>query len=127
MEAGLVHTETVNVTSENTARAVGSGTLEVFSTPSMIALMEQTCYNAVKPRLEEGLSTVGTLVNVEHLSATPVGMTVTAECTLTEIDGRRLVFKVTASDEKGIIGKGTHERFIIKSDSFVRKTYSKLD
>ena len=127
METGIRHTEKVEVTKLNTAHAVGSGTLEVFSTPSMIALMEQTCYNCVQPHLDEGLTTVGTLVNIEHISATPVGMTVTAECTLRKIDSRRLVFEVTASDEKGTVGKGTHERFIVRTESFVRKTYSKLD
>ena len=71
------------------------------------------------------MTTVGTLVNVQHLSATPVGMTVTASCELTEIDNRRLVFTVEAKDERGIIGKGTHERFIVNSQKFMDKTNSK--
>lgn len=127
MEKGMKHTEAVAVNEANTAKAMGSGTLRVFATPSMIALMEKTCYSAVQPHLEEGLSTVGTLVSIQHLAATPVGMTVTAECTLDEIDGRRLVFSVKAYDEKGLIGEGKHERFIIKCDSFTAKTYAKLD
>lgn len=127
METGLKHTEIGNVTSLNTASAMGSGTLEVFSTPSMIALMEKTCCTCVQPHLEEGTTTVGTLLNIEHLSATPCGMEVRAECTLSKIDGRRLVFEVYAYDEKGVIGKGIHERFIVKADSFLKKAYSKLD
>lgn len=127
MEVGIKHTETVFADETNTACAMGSGTLRVFSTPSMIALMEKTCYSAVQPCLEEGQSTVGTLVNVKHLSATPVGMKITAEGTLEQIDGRRLVFSVKAYDEKGLIGEGEHERFVIKCDSFTAKTYSKLD
>ncbi len=127
MEKGLRHTETVMADETNTAAAMGSGTLRVFSTPSMIALMEKTCYTCVQAHLDEGLSTVGTLVNVKHLAATPVGMKITSECTLEEVDGRRLVFSVKAYDEKGLIGEGEHERFVIKCESFVGKTYAKLD
>lgn len=127
METGLKHTEEMNVTENCTARSMGSGTLEVFATPAMVALMEKACYNCVQPHLDDGITTVGTLLNIEHLSATPVGMTVKAECTLTEIDGRKLVFEVVACDEKGIIGKGFHERFTVKADSFTAKTYSKLN
>lgn len=127
MTEGIKHTEICVADEANTAKAMGSGTLEVFSTPSMIALMEKTCYNSVQNELDEGLTTVGTLVNIEHVSATPMGMEIKCESTLEKVDGRRLVFSVSAFDEKGLIGKGTHERFIIKSESFVKKTYTKLD
>ena len=126
MEAGIKHTERMTVSENDTARAAGSGTLEVFATPSMIALIEKTCYTAVAPYLEEGTTTVGTRLDVEHVSATPVGMEVEASCTLTEVDGRRLVFEVEAKDARGVIGRGTHERFIVRTASFVKKTYSKL-
>jgi len=127
MEVGIKHMEKMTVTSDDTARAAGSGTLEVFSTPSMIALIEKCCYKAAEPYLEEGTSTVGTKLEIEHVSATPVGMTVEAECELTKVDGRRLIFRVEAKDDAGLIGRGTHERFIIKCDRFVEKTYSKLN
>ena len=126
METGIKYIERMTVTEDTTARAAGSGTLEVFSTPSMIALIEKACFTAVAPHLEEGCTTVGTKLDVEHVSATPVGMTVEAECELVEIDGRRLVFRVEARDECGQIGVGTHERFIIKQERFLEKTYSKL-
>ncbi len=126
MEAGIKNSVKMTVTEHDTARAAGSGTLEVFATPAMIALMEKTCFEAVQPFLEEGQGTVGTKLDVEHVSATPVGMTVEAECELTEVDGRRLVFSVEARDERGLIGKGTHERFIINCSRFSEKTYSKL-
>lgn len=127
METGIKHVERLTVTDEFTARAAGSGTLQVFSTPSMIALIEKACYTSVQPMLEEGTTTVGTKLDVEHVAATPVGMTVEAECELVEVDGRRLVFNVEARDGRGVIGRGTHERFIIKTASFVAKTYAKLE
>lgn len=127
MEIGTSFTAETVVSADNTATAMGSGTLEVFSTPSMIALAEKAAYSAVQSSLDGGLTTVGTLMNMKHLSATPVGMKVRAEATLTEEDGRRLVFDVKAYDESGLIGEGTHERFIIKSESFLEKTYAKLD
>lgn len=127
MEKGLRHIERMTVTGEDTACAMGSGTLQVFSTPTMIALMEKTCYSAVQPYLDEGITTVGTLVDIEHLSATPVGMEVEAECILEEIDGRRLVFSVEARDETGVIGRGKHERFTVKRESFQKKADAKLE
>ena len=113
------------VTAEVTADKVGSGTVKVFATPMMIGMIEKACFDSVQPYLEEGKGTVGTHVNVSHLAATPVGMKVTAECELIEIDGRRLVFKVSARDERGLIGEGTHERFIIDTVKFLAKTNNK--
>jgi predicted thioesterase len=125
IEIGIKGRQEEIVTLELTASHIGSGTVRVFATPMMIALMEKTCRICVKPYLDEGQETVGTRVDVAHLSSTPVGMTVWCECELVQIDRRRLVFKVTAYDEKGIIGEGTHERFIIDVAKFQEKTESK--
>lgn len=127
METGIKNSVTITVADSMTARVAGSGNLDVFSTPGMIALIEKTCYSSVEPYLEDGQSTVGTKIDVEHVSATPIGMKVTAESELIEVDGRRLVFRVEARDEAGVIGRGVHERFIIKSESFLARTNAKLN
>ena len=114
-----------NVTPELTAARIGSGLVEVFATPMMIALIEQTCLESVLPYLEEGQGTVGTLVNVTHSAATPVGMRVWCDSELVEVDRRRLVFAVKAYDECGPIGEGTHERFVIDSAKFQAKIDAK--
>lgn len=126
LHAGLTNEITLTVTDQDTAKVYRSGELVVFATPAMIALMEETCLKSVAPCLEEGQGTVGTMINVAHTAATPVGMKVTCRSRLLQVDGRRLVFSVEASDEKGSIGKGTHERFIIKNDKFMAKTQAKL-
>ena len=125
MELGIKGHAEVEVVHENTAAAVGSGALEVFSTPSMVALMEKAAVNAVAEFLSENETTVGTLINTEHISATPVNMTVTAEAVVTEVNGREIVFSVTARDEAGIIGRGTHKRFIVNAEKFMKKTNAK--
>ena len=117
--------ETVS-SEERSALSIGSGNVRVFATVSMIGLMEKTCLDSVLPFLEPGQDTVGIHVNVSHCSATPVGMKVWCESELVEIDRRRLVFKVAAYDESGLIGEGTHERFIIDKDRFESKAASKL-
>ncbi len=126
METGIIGQEELIVNEMNTAEALGSGSLAVFATPAMIALMEKTARLSVAPFLEDGQSTVGTLVNVKHLSASPVGMKITCRTELKEIDRRRLVFHVECSDEAGIIGEGEHERFIIDEVKFMAKTEAKL-
>lgn len=126
METGIIGKEELIVNEMNTAEALGSGSLAVFATPAMIALMEKTARLSVAPFLEDGQSTVGTLVNVKHLSASPVGMKITCRTELKEIDRRRLVFHVECSDEAGIIGEGEHERFIIDDAKFMAKTEAKL-
>lgn len=126
METGIIGKEELIVNEMNTAEALGSGSLAVFATPAMIALMEKTARLSVAPFLEDGQSTVGTLVNVKHLSASPVGMKITCRTELKEIDRRRLVFHVECSDEAGIIGEGEHERFIIDEAKFMAKTEAKL-
>ena len=110
-----------------TASAYGSGLLDVFATPAMVALVEGTALTSVLPYLEEGKGTVGTKVNVEHLAATPVGMKVRCETELIEIDRRRLVFRADVYDECGLIGTGTHERFIIDNEKFMQKTSEKAN
>ena len=126
IDKGIKNSVKIIVTDNDTARSAGSGDLEVFSTPKMIALMEEASYKCIEPHLDEGASSVGTMMNVKHLSATPVGMEVTAECEVCEVDGRRVVFSVKAYDEKGLIGEGIHERFIVYKEKFVAKTYAKL-
>ena len=115
------------VTEQNTAICAGSGTLPVFATPFMCALMEKAAWMAIAPVLNEGDSSVGTKLNISHVSATPVGLKVWAESEVTAVDGKRIEFKVTAGDEKGIIGEGTHERFIVTDERFLAKTAKKLE
>ncbi|MCC8123668.1 MAG: thioesterase family protein [Oscillospiraceae bacterium] len=112
--------ETV-VTTENTADAVGSGLVPVFATPFMVALMENAAVNACLPGLEDGQGTVGTRINISHDAATPVGMRVWAEAEVTAVDGKKISLTVTAFDEAGPIGKGTHERYIITVERFLQK------
>ncbi|MGN1059050.1 MAG: thioesterase family protein [Clostridia bacterium] len=104
------------------AKKAASGEMDVFGTPYVIALMEQTADKSVRPFLEAGCATVGTLVNIRHTAATPMGMAVYGESELTEVDGRRLVFRVAVYDEVGRVADGTHERFIIYKDKFMQKT-----
>lgn len=127
MEIGIKHTITEVVTPDKTAANVGSGLLPVYATPAMIALMEKCASECVAPYIEAGKSSVGTMLNVKHLAASPIGIKVTCTATLTEIDGRRLVFSLEASDEKGPIGEGTHERFVIDVERFMSKCNSKLN
>ena len=121
IEPGIKGRLEQTVTPEMSAARVGSGLVDVFATPMMIALIEQTCYESVLPHLEEGQGTVGTHVNVVHTAATPIGMRVWCESDLVEVDRRRLVFKVKAFDECGLIGEGSHERFIIDTVKFFEK------
>ena len=93
----------------------------------MCALMEEASWKSVAPHLEPGQSTVGTSLNITHDSATPVGMKVWAESEVVEVDGKRLVLKVSAFDEKGLIGQGTHQRFIVTDERFLAKTAQKLE
>ena len=125
MQAGIKGRREQTVTAEMSAARIGSGLVEVFATPMMVALIEQTCLESVIPYLEEGQGTVGTLVNVSHVSATPVGMRVWCESELVEVDRRRLVFRVKAYDDCGLIGEGTHERFIIDTAKFTEKVFNK--
>jgi predicted thioesterase len=125
LKPGLGAEKTETVTGENTAEARGSGGLPVYATPAMIALMEGAAVAAVQDWLPRGFSTVGTELNVKHLSASPLGMEIRALAELVEIDGRRLRFKVEARDQAGRIGEGFHERFVVENERFLKKTREK--
>lgn len=116
--------ETV-VTAENTAIAVGSGTVPVFATPCMAALMEQSAVSALAPYLSEGACSVGTRLEVCHDAPTPIGLRVWAECELIESHGKVSLFSVYAYDETGLIGKGLHERCLVGEERFLSKAAEK--
>lgn len=118
---GTKHEVKVTVTEEITAAAAKSGSLEVLATPYMIALMEQAASELCDKFVPEGISTVGTSINVSHLAATCVGAEVTAVATVTAFDERKISFDVEAYDNAGLIGKGTHERFTVKIESFLKR------
>ena len=121
MEIGLTFTSTTVVDNTNTAVALGSGDMEVFATPAMVALMENAAMNAVAPHLEAGQTTVGTEISTTHIKASALGATITATATLTAIEGRKLTFAVTAHDGDNIIGEGTHTRCIVDRERFLAK------
>jgi fluoroacetyl-CoA thioesterase len=123
--AGLVGEATVVVSPEVTARHLGSGAVAVFATPEMVRLMERAAVNGLAPYLAPGQQSVGTMVNVKHLAATPLGATVTARAELVSVDGRRLVFKVSAHDGTELIGEGTHERALIDLAKFEQRVAAK--
>ena len=126
LSKGVRGTQTEPVSEKNIASALGSGGLAVYATPCMITLMEYCAMESVKPFLPAGSSTVGTLINVKHLAATPIGMTVRCETELIEVDRRRLVLLCRAYDDAGLIGEGTQERFIVDNEKFMEKTQAKL-
>lgn len=119
IETGLLGHEEQIVIYEDTAAKYGSGLVEVFATPAMIAMMEKTCLNSVLTYLPDGMGTVGTKVEIVHTKATPIGMKVFCDSKLIEVDRRRLVFEVISRDEQGEIGRGKHERFIIDVAKFM--------
>mgnify|MGYP000606854928 FL=1 len=125
LQPGIKAEKSLTITDANTAKTMGSGTLDVFATPAMVALIEQTAYTSIESELEPGWGSVGTSLNIQHLSATPVGMTVTATTELVEVDRRRLVFHAEVYDEKGLVGKGTHERFLVENEKFQAKADAK--
>lgn len=121
LEVGMHGDASLVVGEEQTAAAFGAGGVRVFGTPVMIGLMENAAWRLVQPELEEGETTVGTLVNVRHLAATPVGGHVVATAELMEIDGRRLIFRVSARDDTQLIGEGIHERARVQLDRFLAR------
>jgi fluoroacetyl-CoA thioesterase len=125
LKTGISFTVTQKVVYKDTAAQYGSGLVEVFATPAMIALMENASLKTVLPYLGEEHNTVGFEINVRHLKPTPIGMQVDCTATLIEIDGKKLVFNVVANDEEGKIGEGTHTRYIINSKKFMEKLNQK--
>ncbi len=123
---GMTGTVSAFVEREDTALEVGSGSLLVYATPCMVALMEGAACEAIAEAIPEEKTTVGIELNISHLAATPVGMDVRAEATVTAVDGNIITFSVTAYDEAGKIGEGTHKRAIVTAQRFLDKTYAKL-
>lgn len=127
IKTGIKGHQEMMVTNDFTAKTMGSGVMDVYATPAMLALMEKTAFTSVAPYLDEGCGTVGIKVEIEHVASSPVGMKITCDSELTAMEGRKLIFSVEAFDEKGLIGKGIHERFIIESEKFQEKTDRKLE
>ena len=123
---GMKGSVSTTVEREDTAYEVGSGSLLVYATPCMVALMEGAACEAIAPAMSDEKTSVGTQLSISHLSATPVGLDVWAEAEVTEVEGNAITFHITAYDEKGIIGEGTHKRFVVTTQRFLDKAYSKL-
>lgn len=126
LQIGIKGHQEITVTNELTAKSMGSGVMDVFATPAMLALMEKTAFTSVLEHLNEGCGSVGTKVEIEHIASSPVGMKITCDSELVAIEGRKLIFKLEAYDSKGLIGKGTHERFLVENVKFQEKTDKKL-
>jgi len=126
MSVGKTATATTTVKDTNTAKAVGSGNLDVFSTPMMVALMEQAACECLADILEPGQSSVGTQISVMHTAASPLGAIITATATIEQLDGRKVEFSISAKDNNGEIGNGKHARAIINAKKFMDNTNSKL-
>ncbi len=123
---GMLGTAETQVERSDTALEVGSGDLLVYATPCMVAMMEGAACAAIAPALKEGQTSVGTMLSIQHTAATPVGLEVRAEAEVTAVEGKKITFRVTAFDEKGEIGHGTHERVLVTSQKFLEKVYDKL-
>lgn len=121
LKPGISREIEFKVSEKESARHVGSGSLDVFSTPSLVALMEKSAMEAVAGYLDDGMTTVGSRVNISHIKPSPIGAVIKCAASLKEISGRKLIFIVEASDDKGLIGSGTHERYIIDQQSFMSK------
>ena len=121
IKVGLKHESQTVVSTTNTANTLGSGDMEVFATPAMIALMENAAMMAVAPHLDEGASTVGIEMATSHIKASPIGASITASAELISAEGRKLSFKVKAWDEQGVIGEGNHTRFVVDRERFLSK------
>lgn len=117
----------VIVDTSNTAKSMGSGSLDVFATPSMVAIMEKASTMALESYLEDGTTTVGTALDITHVSATPIGMNVYATSEVVAVNNREITFKVQAFDDAGLIGEGTHKRFIVMAEKFQNKANKKLN
>lgn len=127
MNIGIKGRQELIVDESNSALNLGSGTLMVFATPAMAALMEKTSWMNIIDYLDNGLCTVGTSLDIKHVAPTPMGMKVVCNSELVKIDGRQLTFLLKVYDESGVIGEGLHERFIVKEESFQKKTNDKFE
>ncbi|MBP3613433.1 MAG: thioesterase family protein [Bacteroidaceae bacterium] len=121
LETGLTYTATTEVTQEKSALAMGSGNLMVFATPALVALMENAAMMAVAPSLPEGSTTVGGAISIQHTRPSGMGQDVSATARLVAVDGRKLSFELVAHDSSGVIGEGTHVRFIVDAERFMAK------
>ncbi len=121
LEIGLVKTQTLLVQPEHSAKIHGSGRLDVYSTPAMVGLMENTACKCIEEALEDGLDTVGIQIDVKHLKATKIGATVSCTAKLVAVEGKKLTFEIEASDEGGLIGTSLHKRYIIKPEDFLAR------
>ncbi len=121
IEIGKTYLQEITVTQKDSAAVHGSGKLDVFATPAMVALMENTAMRCLEDVLEPNSDTVGIEINVKHTKATKIGQKVNCQATVIEVDGRRIRFEIEASDEKGAIGNATHDRFIIQPEKFMSK------
>lgn len=123
---GVFHSESVVVSKNNIASAVGSGLVDVFATPMMVALLELAAARCIEKYLDEGMVSVGTEVNVAHSGATPIGMNVTATATVAAVDRRKVDYTVVVRDDAGEVGRGTHTRFVVDKSKFIEKALTKL-
>ena len=124
LKEGLSYTSRVEVALGNCAVTLGSGDLEVFASPAMVALMENAAMNAVAEDLPEGSTTVGAAMNTSHIKPSGIGAEVSATATLTSVEGRKLTFEVVASDNEGVIGEGTHVRYVVDREKFMSRIHN---
>ena len=127
LEPGLKGSAEMTVAVGNTAKEVGSGSVAVFATPMLVAILENAAINALEGKLPAGSTTVGMEIAIKHLAATPVGMVVKAEAFLEEVEGRRLTFRVEAHDQVEKVGEGRHVRFIVNAEKFMAKASQKTE
>ncbi|MCG9968054.1 thioesterase family protein [Pelotomaculum terephthalicicum JT] len=125
IKVGIEGKASTVVNKGNTAMAYGSGAVNVFATPAMVALMEKAALSSVDPLLDAGYTTVGTKIEVKHMAATPMGMNVTATSRLVEVNGKRLLFNIEVKDEVDLVGTGVHERFIVELAGFIKRVEGK--
>ena len=123
---GLTNAAEEFVTEKSTALALGSGSLEVFATPAMILLAEKASADLIEKNLPTELTSVGISLEIKHTSPTPVGMKVRVEVKIISAEGRKVIFEIAAFDERGEIGRGSHERFIVDKKKFQTKANAKL-
>lgn len=127
LEKGIKNTIEETVTTAKSAKSVGSGNLNVYATPTMISLMEKCCFESVEKELDKGYTTVGSSINFDHVSPSPIGAKIICYSTLSDIEGKKLLFIVKIYDDFTLIGQGTHERYIVNKEKFINKAKNKKD